>query len=642
MVRLLRSAPGGAGQIVRVQFAPGTYVLTEPWRLTPEDSGSAQAPIVYTSAGRSSVRFSGGGEVGPWKVVQKGGRDVWTVSLDAIARGDSELAKKLRTTHELFVGVDRKVLAREPDQGYLKVRDVPDVAAGTPWHQGTRYFGFEEQDRQIWAHAEGGECVAFTRWVDMYLSVERPELDKGIGKFKNPTTFLLGAGDLYFLQNREEYMDEPGEWFIDAGGVLNYLPKAGERPESSPAVIPVQGRLLDLAGKPEQGKFVEHVKFENLAFEHCRWWFGDSAGETWPSSEVVGFKQAAWGVPGAVVGEGVRHVEFNDCEVSHVAGYGIELGRGCSDNTISHCVLFDLGAGGIKIGEAVIRERQDDRSAGNTVCDSVVNGGGYLHRQAVGVWIGQSGDNRLVHNAIMDMGYTGISIGWTWGYGPSLAGGNIVEANEVGFIGKREQDTEPVLGDMAGIYTLGTQIGTVIRGNYFHDIAGRSIAWGIYFDEGSTGIVAEGNVVLRTTHGSFHQHYGKDNIVRRNLLCFGRDAQLWRTRREEHNSFTLEDNVIIAENDKLLAGDWSDRFISRGNIYWRTDGGQPAFPGGIDLGAWQATGKEAGSAVADPGFELGQDLLIRNESAAGKLGWTRFAMDAVGPRKGTTEGSPRP
>ena len=79
---------------------------------------------------------------------------------------------------------------------------------------------------------------------------------------------------------------------------------------------------------------------------------------------------------------------------------------------------------------------------------------------------------------------------------------------------------------MAAIYTLGSQEGSRIRFNRFHDIAALKYGgWGIYFDEGTTHLVAENNLVYRTTHGGFHQHYGRENTVRNNIFAFGRDAK---------------------------------------------------------------------------------------------------------------------
>jgi hypothetical protein len=258
-----------------------------------------------------------------------------------------------------------------------------------------------------------------------------------------------------------------------------------------------------------------------------------------------------------------------------------------------------------------------------------------LHHQAIGLWIGQSGGNRIAHNRISEFDYSGISIGWTWGYGPSKAGGNVVEFNEVDHLGDRPGNTEPPLGDMGGIYTLGRQPGTVIRNNYFHDIAGRTIAWGIYFDEGSSGIVAENNLVLRTTHGGFHEHYGQDNIVRNSIFAMGRDGQVWRTRREAHTSFTFARNIVVADSDQWFRGDWSGGVVLEHNLYWRLDAKPVPFPAGKDLDTWLAAGLDSGSIVADPRLDLTNPRTpaLSQDSPARALGFQPFDLALVGPRK---------
>ena len=257
-----------------------------------------------------------------------------------------------------------------------------------------------------------------------------------------------------------------------------------------------------------------------------------------------------------------------------------------------------------------------------------------MFHSAIGVWIGQSYNNLISHNHIHDFYYSGFSVGWTWGYGPALARGNIVKYNHVHHIGVRSNGDGPILSDMAGISTLGNQPGTVIKSNIFHDVAGfRYGGWGIYFDEGSTHIVAENNLVYRTTHGGFHQHYGKENVVRNNIFAFARDSQIQATRPEEHLSFTFERNIVYWRSGPLSnSGNLRNIKVAFDqNLYWIEAGGEIKI-GGMSWDEWREKGMDANSMIADPKFMAPEkdDFRLSPDSPAFKLDFVPFDTSEVG------------
>ena len=336
----------------------------------------------------------------------------------------------------------------------------------------------------------------------------------------------------------------------------------------------------------------------------------------------------------------MRGCVFTRCRFVNLGDYGLELSGACQSNRILACEFGNLGAGGLKLGETAIREDADDQTRANEVADCHIHDGGLMFHSAIGVWVGQSADNRLTHNLIHDFYYTGISIGWTWGYGPALAAGNVVEFNCVHHIGVKSNGDGPILSDMGGIYTLGKQPGTIIRNNLWHDIAGiRYGGWGIYFDEGSSGILAESNLVYRTTHGGFHQHYGETNLVRRNIFAFARDQQIQRSRPEAHTSFTFVTNIVYFDSGHLLGGDWSnDHYDIDSNLYFDARAG--AKPEALDVGPcsltqWRARGHDRNSLVVDPLFTSPQtgDFSFRKGSPALKWGFQPIDIRSVGIRK---------
>jgi len=529
----------------------GPHLLSEPLMLTPEDSG-----IRIAAFKNEQPILSGGTRIAGWHEVVIEGRKMWAAPIP-------ETSDVNRFFHELWVNGRRAVRARHPNKGYLSIAEVPDKTAD--WTQGHTRFRFREKDLQSWKTLTNAEVIVMSRWVESRLPIASVDEKERLITFRKRSVFELGAGDLYYVENALELLDEPGEWCLDAAtGTVYYLPRSGERMDRVDAIAPRLAQVARFEGKPEQGQFVEQIVLRGLTFAHTEWCFPEgfqSATNGFQVSlaskaEVGGFAQAAIGVPAAVRGEGVRLCSFEKCTFANLGTYGLELARGCESNLITHCEFMDLGAGGVKIGETRIRETAAEQTRANEISDCRIHDGGKMFPSAIGIWIGQSSDNVVSQNLIHDFFYTGISIGWTWGYGPSLAGNNRVEFNHVHHIGIKSDGDGPILSDMGGIYTLGKQPGTKIVNNLWHDIAGIQYGgWGIYLDEGSSGVLVQSNVVYRTTHGGFHQHYGETTLVQNNIFASARDHQIQRTRPEPHVSFSFQTNIVYFDKGALLAGD---------------------------------------------------------------------------------------
>ncbi len=634
-VRSLRQQhDSAAGDSPTLWVGGGLFFVEAPVVLTSEDSG-----LVLAAWPGAKPVVSGGRPIAGWKEVTVQGKKLWAADIPSARDGKWYF-------RELWVNGQRATRARHPNRGYLGIAELPDKAG--EWTQGQTRFRFREGDLKAWGSITNAEVVAMAKWVESRLPVAGVDEKERIVTFSKRSVFGLEPGDLYYAEGAFEFLDEPGEWYLDAStGTLYYMPRPGEQIAEVQAIAPVLPQVVRFEGKPEAGHFVERIVVRGLTFSHTEWCFpevfhrGKNKPEVSPEpkAEVGGFAQAAVGVPGAVWGEGVCDCVFEDCRFSSVGNYGLELARGCQRNRIIQCEFSDLGAGGLKIGETSIRDQAAEQTGGNEISGCHIHDGGKMFASGIGIWIGQSPSNRILHNLIHDFYYTGISIGWTWGYGPALATNNTVTLNHVHHIGVKSDGDGPILSDMGGIYTLGKQPGTTVRNNLWHDIAGiRYGGWGIYFDEGSSGIVAESNVVYRTTHGGFHQHYGETNVFRNNILAFGRDQQIQRSRPEPHVSFSFVTNIVYFDSGTLLTGNWDgdENYKMDWNFYF--DARPDAKPDQVRVGPctwekWQERGHDQHSLVADPLFLAPRenDFRLQPSSPAFKLGFQSIDLSHVGP-----------
>lgn len=611
---------GPLSQPVEIIALGGDYLMLQPLALGVEDGGTALSPLVIKGEAGQKAVFRGGVPVTGWEKIND---KIWRAYIPQVAFYDSYF-------EQLYVDGKRAVRARTPNEGFFTVKKAdetilekgdgraPELAVQKIELDTTDALNFGSMTDEDLRDAL---IIFYHNWDNTRKRIT------GFGE-NNSSVYTVGGGmkpwnpingkSRYVIENYRDALDAPGEWFLDRSGYLYYIPLPGQRLSEISVYAPVIKEFISITGDPSSGKRVENIRFENLSFEVAGY-------KTPPDGNEPA--QAAAPVDAVITLDFAKGIDFLNCEISHTGTYAFWFRRATGNCSVSMCYMHDLGAGGIKIGETVIRQNSDEITNHIIADNNIIRDAGNVFPCAVGIIIFNASDNKLTHNEIADLRYTGISAGWVWGYAHSPSKRNTIEFNHIHHLGWGE------LCDMGGVYTLGASEGTTVSNNVIHHIYSFDYGgWGLYTDEGSFGIVEENNLVYACKNSGFHQHYGKGNIIRNNIFALNIRSQLQATRIEEHQSLSFTNNIVLFDKGSLFSSNWHKfNILSDYNIFWDTRTKEITF-GDTTFAGWRGAGKDIHSLITDPLFRdpAGFDFSFKSKAAYRKIRFVPFDYSRAG------------
>lgn len=518
---------------------------------------------------------------------------------------------------------------------------------------------------------EETELVIWHNWVSSQNKI------CGVNISNSSITTCTTAGDPFFNAGGNRYAFQnlpdatiltPGQFFIQSNQIV-YKALPGEDPTNPNSISFIAERLsvvISLNGAINYNFINLTVSHSAAVLESC---FGDGC-----SSQSNSDANYA-----GILVLSSSEVVFDSVELTLMGSYAIWFNSGTINSGIKNSWIHNLGSGGVRIGNGTDTYNPNASPAMYiTVSDCIIEDGGHVVPAGTGV-LGQEASHMLItHNHIHDFAYTGVAIGWTWGYAVDADANNEVSFNQINTIFRGE------LSDGACVYNLGRSPGTFINNNICFDVNSYNYGgWGYYTDEGSSNVTISNNLVYGTKDGGFHQHYGTNNLIENNIFAFGSSLEcqgenpgicdMSAIRSSQHgggcsdpgegqgcnSSFTFERNIVLLGAANVTASPWvlnnthvvkttNSNGILDGvlnmtwgaNLYWHLNLPSPstslvfgAEPG-MTFPAWQAIGKDTNSIIADPlfGDATQYNFTLLPNSPALALGFVPIDFSTVGPR----------
>lgn len=526
---------------IEVVIHGGTYFLPETVLLSPADSGTEKAPVIYRAADGERVVLSGGRRVeGPWK---KDDGAIWSADLPGSHRDWN--------FRQLFVNGRREIRARFPNAdaqpphlfGGGGKKDSITVAAGTI--------------KACWGAARDAQVHVVPEWrffnqLQTVTSVDAARSLILLGPQEQHAR--ITDGSWFHIEGVREELDQAREWFFDAKTRrVFYWPEDGRNPNQLEIVAPRLNRLFHFKGDVEAGTHVEHVILRGLEFRHTTY--------------TIGHIEARVHTDTAVMLENASHCRIEQCRFENIGGYGVWLHLDSCENSIDGNTITDAGGGGVLLTSARFSYMDDSklftRGAAaakvaplrNQITRNHIHHCGRIRYYNSGVHLDSrpaetalAAGNRIANNFIHDMSRNGI-------FAFRNQGGNIIEFNRVENIMLATEDGGGIhfatMNQLAAPNRIANNLVADVWG--WRQLPGggreRHIARGIYLDWFTASTRVENNIIFNTLSGGLQFNAGDNNEFVNNIVVG--DTTRWDTKwRGANAQGTMDErNLVVKSKD---------------------------------------------------------------------------------------------
>lgn len=522
---------------ITIWVEDGFYTPAQTILIRPEDSGTKDSPTYIRAVGSKAV-FSGAVQLHAWKRVDKLAGVSNKVAKQLFVADAPQVGGKYISFRQLWVNGQKATRAESHDDQHLPrilnwdfekgTATIPNIFPAFKLSAGMEFF-----IHQWWAVAQLRIRDAQVARDSIVLSFYEPEARiQSEHPWPKPWLSQETGNSAFRLVNALQFLDQPGEWFLDEQNhKVYYYPLEGEHMDDATAFAPHLETILQMKGTLEDP--VKEVHIEGLHFQHTGWLRPNTHGhvalqagmyfieayklEEPGTPDKAGLENQAWvGRPRAGVElKNTMHTSIRGCTFTLMASTGIDFRSGNYQDTLIGNLFQNIGGSGVLLGtfsdeqvEAHLPYEPTDLrelTNGTLVTNNLVQRVGLEDWGAVGIGAGFVRNVQITHNELIDLPYTGVSLGWGWTPTINTMKNNKVVKNKITRYGK-------FMYDVAGIYTLSAQPGTKIQRNiidsiYFSPYAHLPDHWFyLYTDEGSAYMnVSENwfpaNKILRNANG---------------------------------------------------------------------------------------------------------------------------------------------